>query len=386
MESAYDRPVTVRLRRALLFAVAGALATASAALGFGTFRAPKTYAVQGFHPFPVAIGDFNSDGKRDLAVASEDNDTVSVLLGRGDGTFKKHKDFKAGNDPYGIAVGNFNGDRKQDIAIADNDAARVSVLRGRGDGTFRPAQKYDVGDSPFFLAAGDLNRDGRPDLITPNNSSSNVSVVLAKHDGTFAAAHDYTITDPGPTASYPVSVEIGNFNGRGAPDLAVLDDQNYVTLLYGRGDGTFKHPASGGQVPSGASLTDGFVAGRFNRDRLTDLAVSDCMITATWVLLGKGGDFRSPDAYAGGYCAYEPAAADVNRDGKLDLLMPHDLTTTVDVLRGKGDGTFRAPQPVTTGAGYIYSVAAGRLNADRGVDLAVPDFATNRVAVLLNKP
>src|SRR5437867_6658018 len=144
------------------------------------------------HPIAVAVGDFNADGLQDLAVANHDSNTVSVLLGVGNGDFQEapQSPIAVGTTPVWIAVGDFNGDGKPDLAVANVNSNTVSVLLGNGDGTFRPKSDYGTGSIPVSVAIGDLNGDGRPDLAVANHSST-VSVLLGSGDGTFGLGSDY---------------------------------------------------------------------------------------------------------------------------------------------------------------------------------------------------
>src|SRR2546422_886081 len=152
-----------------------------------SFIAPGDFPV-GTHPQSVAVGDFNGDGRPDLAVANFGSNTVSVLLGIGDGSFQPARTFAAGTSPLSVAVGDFNGDGRPDLAVANFGSNTVSVLLGIGDGTFQPALTFAAGTQPVFVAVGDLNGDGRPDLAVANTGSDNVSVLLGIGDGTFQPA------------------------------------------------------------------------------------------------------------------------------------------------------------------------------------------------------
>jgi hypothetical protein len=147
-----------------------------------------------------------------------------VLLGNGDGTFQPAQNFASGS-PFSVAVGDFNGDGKPDLALANPASSSVSVLPGNGDGTFQAAQNFGVGTYPRSVVVGDFNGDGKPDLATANGLGATASVLLGNGDGTFQAAQNF------PAGPGPYSVAVGDFNGDGKPDLAVADLSAVSVLL-----------------------------------------------------------------------------------------------------------------------------------------------------------
>ena len=169
--------------------------------------APSSYSV-GINPNSVAVGDFNGDGKLDLAVANSFDNFVSVLLGKGDGTFQAAVNYGTGSGPLSVAVGDFNGDGKLDLVVTNAFDNNVSVLLGNGDGTFQAAVNYGAGSAPNSVAVGDFNGDGKLDLAVANNGSNNLSVLLGNGDGTFQAAVNYS------AGKGPYSVAVGDFNAR----------------------------------------------------------------------------------------------------------------------------------------------------------------------------
>ncbi len=234
-------------------------------VGDGSFQPQQTFGPLP-EPIAVAVGDFNGDGIPDLAVADAGAgslaDTVSVLLGNGDGSFQPPQAFPAGEEPIAVAVGDFNGDGVPDLAVA-NDAGTVSVLLGNGQGSFQPQQTYPAGNQPFFIVTGDFNGDGVPDLATANSGDGTISVLLGVRGGTFQQPQLYTV------GGSPQSLTVADFNGDGMPDLATTDgDDNAVAVLLNRGDGTFgpKQTYNAGSFPVPA-------AGDFNGDGIPDLAV-----------------------------------------------------------------------------------------------------------------
>jgi hypothetical protein len=213
--------------------------------GTGGFGAATNYAV-GAPPHSVAVGDFNGDGTLDLAVGNNGSNNVSVLLGNGTGGFGTATNYAAGSSPHSVAVGDFNGDGKPDLAVANQNSNNVSVLLGNGNGTFGPAINYAVVTTPESVAVGDFNGDGKPDLAVANGGSGvSVSVLLGNGDGTFGAATDYAV------GTRPVSVAVGDFNGDGGPDLAVANFySNNVSVLLNQAPLPRTTMASSGPNPS----------------------------------------------------------------------------------------------------------------------------------------
>ncbi len=344
--------------------------------GNGTFATRTDYAT-GEWPSSVAIGDFNGDGKPDLAVANQGDNTVSVLLGNGNGTFATKTDYASGVYPISVAVGDFNGDGKPDLAVANEGlypdyAGTVSVLLGNGNGTFATRTDYGTGNSPTSVAIGDFNGDGKPDLAVAYNVNT-ASVLLGNGDGTFATATDYE------TGDSPASVAIGDFNGDGKPDLSVVNQgDNTVSVLLGNGDGTFatKTDYASGVYPISVAVGD------FNGDGKPDLAVANQGDNTVSILLGNGnGTFATRTDYGTGDSPTSVAIGDFNGDGKPDLALSNSYSNTVSVLLGSGNGTFATRTDYETGSGPR-SVAIGDLNGDGKVDLAVANWG-NTVSVLL---
>jgi FG-GAP-like repeat/FG-GAP repeat len=220
----------------------------------------------GVRPRFVAVGDFNGDGRQDLAVANQLSANVSILLGNGNGTFGGATNFGVGFTPFAVAVGDFNGDGRQDLAVANQGSATVSILLGNGDGTFDAAMNFGAGSAPSSVSVGDFNGDGRQDLAVANQGSANVSILLGNGNGTFGAATNFGV------GFAPLSVAVGDFNGDGRQDLAVVNQGSAtVSVLLGNGNGTF------GAATNFAAATGplSVAVGDFNRDGKQDLAVAN---------------------------------------------------------------------------------------------------------------
>ena len=366
------------------------LALAAAACAQFT-AAPGSPFTVGTKPMSVAVGDFNGDGKPDLAIASGDG-TVTVLLGTGGGGFAAApgSPFPAGSGPSAVAVGDFNGDGKPDLAIADYDANRVTVLLGDGTGRFTaaPSSPFPAGSQPDSVAVGDFNGDGKPDLAIANYNSNNVTVLLGDGAGGFTAAPG----SPFSAGTQPFSVAVGDFNGDGKPDLAISNvASGNVTVLLGNGTGGFTaapgSPFAVGAYPESVAVAD------FNADGKLDLAVAGVGLYQSTglnvtVLLGDGaGGFTAAPggASATGDAPTALAVADFNEDGLPDLAVINPETGTVAILLGNGTGGFTSAtgSPFTAGAQAV-ALAAGDFNADGKPDFAVANYGSNNLTVLLN--
>ena len=180
----------------------------------------------------IAVGDLDGDGKSDLVVAKGNSQTfyvttISVLLGKGNGTFSPEVTYSVGSGPYAVVIGDFNGDGKPDIATANYASGSVSILLGKGRGTFATAVEYPVDAFIDSLLSADCNGDGKPDLIVANSSYNEFYVLLGNGEGTFGPCVTYV------TANGPNSVTLGDFNGDGKLDLVTADGGfvNTVSVL-----------------------------------------------------------------------------------------------------------------------------------------------------------
>jgi len=154
---------------------------------------------------------------------------VTMYPGSAAAQFEARGSFPASANPHSVAVGDFNHDGKLDLAVADS-GSNVAVLLGNGDGTFKPAVYYTVGVGPVSVAAADFNGDGNLDLAASNSISTYVSILLGNGDGTFQAA-----TQTPPLADYSRFVSVGHFNNDKKLDLVVIDGI-CLSVLLGNGD------------------------------------------------------------------------------------------------------------------------------------------------------
>ena len=256
--------------------------------GDGTFKAPVTYSVAN-GPFFVITGDFNRDGILDLAVANQNGQSASILLGNGDGTFQAHVDYAAGGTAAAtvaaVALGDFDRDGKLDLAVTNPANDTVSVLRGNGDGTFQAPVAYstgNAGDQPLAVSAVDLRGTGILDLAVTNVNAKTVAILLGNGDGTFQPRVTYSTTSS--ASMGPGAIITGDFNADGKVDLAITNESaNTVSILLGNGDGTLQKPLES----TTGTFAAGVAAGDFNGDGRLDLAVADLQANTVSVMLQR---------------------------------------------------------------------------------------------------
>jgi hypothetical protein len=351
------------------------------------------------------VGDFNSDGKPDIAAANF-NGYVTILLGNGDGSFTLSPLLRPTGcctGPTAGAAGDFNGDGKLDLVVTATSTSpgTAIVYLGNGDGTFRlNPTAVTVGttsNSPASIAVGDFNHDGKLDFATANSSNyfnGSTSIVLGKGDGTFQPAVDYQDTG----GLTPTSIVAADFNHDSFLDLAMLDRGNgQVAIFINQGNGTFQSPTyyNAGVTGNRQQSSMELAVGDFNRDNNPDLVVIANQESTAGVLLGNGnGTFRPGAWYIVDVDANGVAVGDFNGDGNLDFVVSAVTANTLTVVLGNGDGTFKSARsyvpytirqflPNTFGPSPT-SVAFGDFNGDGSADMAVVDQGNSNVTIFLN--
>jgi hypothetical protein len=331
--------------------------------GHGWFEPPLTYNSGAGSPLSVAIGDVNGDGIRDIVVANSavrvQDCGIGVLLGNGDGTFKAVVTYGSSLlcDFQSVVIADLNGDGKVDVAGAMSgnftgaNSGNIVVLLGNGDGTFQPAVTYGsgVGSGGGSLAVADLNGDGKPDFVVatgetaPVSGQGTVGVLLGNGDGTFQPALTYASG-----GEYALSVAVADLNGDGKPDIAVTNVCpsslcGTVAVLLGNGDSTFQ-PAvpygPGGLEPRSVVIADVNADGKPDLVVANECANNTCATGTVGVLVGNGnGTFQPAIAYSASGLALRLAVADVNGDGKVDVVVTEPPTKVSVLLTATGVAT-----------------------------------------------
>jgi hypothetical protein len=377
----------VRLAAGLALATVVGLAgpATGSALADAGFSPPVSYAPGLTSQIVFGVGDFNGDGHPDVAIPTGG---VSVLLGDGHGGFGSPTTLSSGGAYTAVAAGDFNNDGKLDlVASAAAATGSVGLFTGDGAGNFTAQTPVTVGSRDLSIAVGDFNRDGNLDVAVPfcgavctgGSGSPGVDILLGDGHGGFGSPSALTGI---PVTAEPNTVAVGDFNGDGNPDLAVLDETGGNVLIYlGDGHGGF---TAGTPVALGGSGEQHLALGDFNGDGRQDLAVSNGGNVS--VALGNGsGGFGTPANFALGGTGYGIAVGDFNGDGRPDLAVAIEGSGTgVSVLFGNGDGTFQSHQDLSAGSTPV-GVAGPDLNGDDQPDLVVTNnTGSNALAVLLN--
>jgi hypothetical protein len=347
-------------------------------------------------PGVVAIADLNGDGLPDLVTANERSGNASVLLGDGKGGFSPApgSPFPAGHSPNDLAVGDFNRDGRLDLAFANHDTQYLTVLLGDGRGGFSPAPgspvKVAVRPHPHGIATGDFDGDGSPDLATDSWAENRLQILFNDGKGGFRQPGTYVAVGKHPYQR----IRVADLNGDGKADIVSPNlEGNDVTVLLGKGKGTFEQPA-GSPFPCGDSPFS-VAVGDVNADGLVDLAIVSSPSSTSdrsgrdglAVLLGDGhGRFRAMKGspFPMGRFPNLVAIGDVDGDGVGDVVVsrPDADQITVFTMSRKGTLASRQDLPVP---GHPKGLAIGDLDGDHLGDIVVTNNAANTVTVIFGR-
>jgi hypothetical protein len=355
--------------------------------GNGSFAIAATIALgAGVNASALVAADLNHDGRLDLAVCNVTTGSVAVALGGAGGTFGPATPFvvAAGFDGTAMAAADVNGDGDLDLAISSGANGSVAIMLGSGAGTLGAPTFVAIaaGATLSDVALEDCDRNGRIDLLVTNRTSGEVSIALGNGDGTFSTAIDFAA---GAQAS---AIVTGDFDADGRIDVAAtLGTSGGVAVLLGHGDGTLGASTT---IATGGAAAAAIALGDCNRDGSLDLVVADGSSAQVQVLIGQGHALLSTSfstsATVGVGAGFDPSSvvpADVNGDGKLDLVIANEGHDSVSVALGAGNGSFSAAIETSLGVTLSPSaVVCADFNADGKLDIAVANSAGNNALVL----
>ena len=354
--------------------------------GNGTFSSQVTYSTgPGSTPYSVVIRHFNNDTQLDIAVANFGTNSIGVLLGHGDGSFRSPIRTSLGSGrPLSIVAADFNNDNSLDIALANYGTSTVVILLGTNDGSFQIDAIYEMGyDSiPYAVTTADLDQDGTLDLAVVNYGTSELVLILRGRDDSFSMERYST-----GVRSHPVSFVIEDFHNDGTWDIVVANcETSDIKIFFGyvnkRFENVTKHSTGFSFRPQALVVND------FDNDTQLDIVVTDT--THNSVLLLKGntnGSFslimQHPAGHDSNPCSI--TVGDFDHDGRPDVAVVNNGTNNILVL------TSFAVYPTTTQTNYStgtdsspWLVAAADLNEDKYLDIVVPNSGTGTVGIFIN--
>lgn len=331
------------------------------------------------NPTSIRANDFNGDGFTDLVTSNIQGNSLSLLLGTGDGGFEGQKIITACQEPRNVAVDDFNLDHFGDLVVACSGNHHVLVFLGQGNGTFLRGSQYAVRRTPVSITTGDFNEDFLPDMVVALRNDR-IQVFIGMGNGKFRVGPLYEYGDT------PTSIASADFNADTHLDIAVTNGgpmSHAVSIWLGIGDGTFLAPKDyrTGKRPLSVSFAD------FNSDHNLDLLVINGEMNTITVFLGNGdGTFQEGKDSGGEAGPNHGVAQDFNGDQIPDVAVVNIQSSSLSLLYGKGDGTFHYPPrhyptPYAPFALTTFSPAIGR---DEQPGLAVVNNASSNVSIFLH--
>jgi len=333
----------------------------------------------GKNPTSIRASDFNGDGFTDLITTNIQGNSLSLLLGTGDGGFQDQKMISACQEPRNVSVDDFNLDHFPDMVVACSGGNHVLVYLGQGNGTFLRGSQYPVRRTPVSITTGDFNEDFLPDMVVALRNDK-IQVFLGLGNGKFRVGALYEYGDT------PTSVASADFNGDNHLDIAVTNGgpmSHAVSIWLGLGDGTFLAPKDyrTGKRPLSVSFAD------FNSDHALDLLVINGEMNTITVFLGNGdGTFQEGKDSGGDAGPNQGLAQDFDGDKIPDVAVVNIQSASISLLYGKGDGTFYYPPRHYPTPHAPFALTSLRVATGRGEQpgLAVVNNASSNVSIFLH--
>ena len=328
--------------------------------GDGTYQTAFLLTA-GSMPVAVAAADLNGDGKPDLIAANYNDDTISVFINKGNGTFKSQVTYPTGYGPVSLAVGNF-GNGHMDVAVVDKTGNSISIFLGNGDGTLTFSQTLGTGYYPHSIVAADVNHDGALDLVEVNEgtgTNGSFSIYMGNGNGSFGAPATYMTANASSSYLSPDAVAVGDLNGDGNMDVAVVDSvASVVEVWIGdvSGNMTYSNAYPTGTDPDGVVIAD--LSGTGAEDVITaNWGNADGSSSTASVLMGNGdGTLNAKTDYPMGWAATSIVSVAIAGTSKDDVLVTGPGVGAVNLLAG---GYTNTPPVAVNQSATLYQNTVG---------------------------
>ncbi|CAF4505415.1 unnamed protein product, partial [Rotaria sp. Silwood2] len=353
--------------------------------GNGTFAAPLFYSA-GFASRPTSInfGDFNHDNYFDIVIAKYGLDSVGIFLGYGNGRFDSVKTYSTGegSGPASVTVYDLNNDTFMDILTANAVSNSIGILFGYGDGRFKDIKTYasGIGTTPYYAAAADFNNDTILDIAVALYGTGDIGILLGYGNGDFSSVMTYKTGSVGGAQN----LNFGDFNNDSYLDIAIANSANgNVGVLFGYGNGYFMSITL--YVNDASLALYRILVSDFNYDTRLDLAFVDSNGNNLWILLQTGKKYFGSQKTLPSYKGSKPssiAVGDFNNDKWLDIAVANYGTDNIGILIGQGNGNFNNMITYSTGSGsQPLGIALGDINNDTLLDIVVANSGTDNIGI-----
>ncbi len=369
-------------RRAVIVGLVALVVSVTAwAVVVRLFLPPEIYPT-GQQPLDVAVADVNADGHPDILTANREGRSVSVFLGRGDGTLEPARTVDTGLGATSLAVADMDADGNLDVVVSvcTEGCTENSILTllGSGDGWFTPGPALPVDGVPYNVAVADFDRDGLPDIAASDYPGRRLMVLLS--DWSPGSFTEVSL----PTGKNPIALSVGDLDDDGFPDLISSDHgsaSSSVYLTYGRDGFSERIEVETGPLPYAIAL------GSIDGDTIPDLVVAHSTDPGRITILqGRGdGTFAYHDAFEVHDRLIYVGTADFDADGVDDIVLTRESEKIAGVFLNEGDGFFgRAEIPVPS-ENRVFSLAVADLNRDGRPDFVTVDYEQGTVSVSLGQ-